>query len=293
MESVATDINIFEQIKNRGEKFGRDFWWAREVAEVLDYNWYDFETLISRALQYCHANNVDIKNHFAETNKITFANGEMGHLRDAAMSKYFTHRVVENAVGNVLGNNVGNAGGKERIIQLAQAYFNSPEPIKDEELEEQAKTLYAEKQQVSLREAVAKHNRILSGNAKAVGVRDGVDYMEFNKAGFMGLYGGMTPTDIKESMHIPVRESIYDHIGVKELAANEKRIIRASTKLETIEPDSGLWVANQVHNVAGKSVRCEMEWTGEIPPERMPMAKKSVQQIQSKLKKAENALKNL
>jgi hypothetical protein len=117
--------------------------------------------------------------------------------------------------------------------------------------------------------------------------------MEFNKVGFMGLYGGMTPYDIKEAMELPQSGVIYDHMGVQELTANKKRIVSATTMLDERYSSSGIRTAESCHESAGRRVRADIEWAGETLPEDLPMAKKSVQQIRGELKKTENELKKL
>ena len=60
----------FDDIKHTDEN-GMEFWYARELAEVLEYvEWRNFEKVIKRAMIACDNSNQDINNHFVEVNKM-------------------------------------------------------------------------------------------------------------------------------------------------------------------------------------------------------------------------------
>lgn len=75
------------------------------------------------------------------------------------------------------------------------------------------------------------------------------EYAEFQNAGYMGLYGGLTVDDIHKK---------------KNLSENEK------TKQK----------ANQTHYTVGTTVRKAIEDIGGTMPEDLPRPKKSIKQIE-------------
>ena len=61
----------FDDIKHIGEN-GMEFWYARELAEVLDYNkWENFAKVIKRAMIACDNSGHNIDDQFPEVRKLT------------------------------------------------------------------------------------------------------------------------------------------------------------------------------------------------------------------------------
>jgi DNA-damage-inducible protein D len=68
--------NLFEQIKQSDEN-GNEFWMARQLAKVLDYNDFrNFTSVIQKAKEVCNNSGQDVKDHLVETNEeITHGKG--------------------------------------------------------------------------------------------------------------------------------------------------------------------------------------------------------------------------
>jgi hypothetical protein len=67
--SAPSHISPFERIRQvEGE---REFWAARDLAEVLGYTqWRNFEQAIGRAIRACRTSGQNPDDHFAETSKM-------------------------------------------------------------------------------------------------------------------------------------------------------------------------------------------------------------------------------
>lgn len=67
---VATEYKCFEDIR-RTRPDGSEYWYARELAPVLDYaKWENFAKVIKRAMITCENSGLDTSADFPEVRKI-------------------------------------------------------------------------------------------------------------------------------------------------------------------------------------------------------------------------------
>jgi len=65
----AEEYKTFESIKHVREN-DHEFWYARELAEVLEYvQWRNFQKVIDRAVIACKNSGFEVTEHFAEVSK--------------------------------------------------------------------------------------------------------------------------------------------------------------------------------------------------------------------------------
>jgi DNA-damage-inducible protein D len=65
----AIEYKSFEAIKHLSED-GNEFWYARELAAVLEYvQWRNFQKVLDRAILACKNSGYGISDHFAEVRK--------------------------------------------------------------------------------------------------------------------------------------------------------------------------------------------------------------------------------
>jgi DNA-damage-inducible protein D len=65
----AEEYKTFESIKHVRDN-GTEFWYARELAEVLEYvQWRNFQKVIDRAVLACKNSGFEVADHFAEVSK--------------------------------------------------------------------------------------------------------------------------------------------------------------------------------------------------------------------------------
>ena len=96
---------------------------------------------------------------------------------------------------------------------------------------------------------------------------------EFQNAGYMGLYGGLTVEDIHTKKNLKENEKILDFMGSEELAANLFRITQTEAKLKR-ENVKTKQKANQTHYTVGTTVRKAIKDIGGTMPEDLPNLKK-------------------
>ncbi|MDR1906530.1 MAG: DNA damage-inducible protein D, partial [Clostridiales bacterium] len=104
------------------------------------------------------------------------------------------------------------------------------------------------------------------------------EYATFQNAGYMGLYGGETVSDIHARKGLAPTQKILDYMNSSELAANLFRITLADDKIKK-EGISNAEDATLAHSIAGAEVRGAIERANGTLPENQPTPIKSVEQI--------------
>ena len=89
------EYKYFDDIKYIDEN-GMEFWYARELADVLEYvEWRNFEKVIKRAMIACDNSNQDINNHFVEVNKmVDIGSKTKREVVDYKLTRYACYLIV-------------------------------------------------------------------------------------------------------------------------------------------------------------------------------------------------------
>ena len=127
-------------------------------------------------------------------------------------------------------------------------------------------------------------NQMLVETAHNTGVITNEEFAIFQNAGYMGLYGGLKASDIKERKGLKKSQDILDYMGYEELAANLFRATQTEAKLRR-ENIQGKQEANKTHFEVGKKVRDTIKDLGGTMPEDLPTPEKSIQQLEREQKK--------
>jgi len=99
----------------------------------------------------------------------------------------------------------------------------------------------------------------------------------------MGLYNGLTSTDIHRRKGLKKGQQILDHMGSTELAANLFRATQTEEKLRR-ENIKGKEKANRTHRQVGAKVRRTIKELGGTMPENLPVAE-NIKKLETKHKK--------
>ena len=107
----AKEYKKFEDIKHVRED-GSEFWYARELARVLDYTqWRNFQTVIKRAMIACENSGHNVIYDFAEVSKIVEAGVTSKPVTDYELTRYACYLIVQ------------NGDPRKEVIALGQTYF--------------------------------------------------------------------------------------------------------------------------------------------------------------------------
>ena len=93
-----TDSNqSFENIKHIDEN-GIDFWYAREMMKILEYNkWENFEKVINKAKEACENSNISVNEHFPDVRKLSKrANNAEVEIKDYELTRYACYLIAQN-----------------------------------------------------------------------------------------------------------------------------------------------------------------------------------------------------
>ena len=266
----------FEDIKHIDEN-GIEFWYARELQNVLDYKeWRKFENVINKAKQACENSNISTFEHFVDADKLSKrANNAEVMINDYKLTRYACYLIAQ------------NGDSRKKVIALAQTYF-AVQTRKQEITEKEYSMLTEDEKRFYQRNLTRKGNYSLNQAAKKAGVKN---FDKFHNAGYKGLYNGETADDIAKRKGLRYREDILDNMGSTELIANLFRISQTEEKLvrDNIQTEKE---ANKTHYNVGAKVRKTIKELGGTMPEDLPTPKKSLKQLEKEnsrnLKKLEN-----
>ena len=262
---------IFEDIKHVNE-YGQEFWYARELQEVLEYSqWRRFKDVILKAQEACINSNINVHDHFAAIGKmVPIGSGTEREVDDYILDRYACYLIVM------------NGDSRKEVIALGQTYFAVK--TRQQELIEDYEQLNEDQKRLAIREEMRVHNKSLAESAKNAGIINPIDYAVFQNRGYQGLYGGLGAKDIHAKKGLKKNQQILDYMGSTELAAN---LFRATQTDEKLRRDKvvGKVEAGNVHFQVGKKVRQTIKDLGGTMPEDLPTPMKSIKQIKKETSK--------
>ena len=262
--------SLFESIRHVN-KYGQEFWYARDLQIALGYTeWRNFCKVIEKAKEACRGSNNAVSDHFVDVNKIVNAGATSKDIGDIQLSRYACYLIVQ------------NGDPRKNVIALGQTYFAVK--TRQQELIENYENLSEDQKRIAIRQEMKEHNKMLVAAAKDAGVETTLDYAIFQNYGYMGLYGGLKASDIKERKGLKKSQDILDYMGYEELAANLFRATQTEAKLRR-ENIQGKQEANKTHFEVGKKVRDTIKDLGGTMPEDLPTPEKSIQQLEREQKK--------
>ena len=262
--------SLFESIRHVNE-YGQEFWYARDLQIALEYTeWRNFCKVIDKAKEACRGSNNAVSDHFVDVNKIVNAGVTSKDIGDIQLSRYACYLIVQ------------NGDPRKKVIALGQTYFAVK--TRQQELIENYENLSEDQKRIAIRQEMKEHNKMLVAAAKDAGVETTLDYAIFQNYGYMGLYGGLKASDIKERKGLKKSQDILDYMGYEELAANLFRATQTEAKLRR-ENTQGKQEANKTHFEVGKKVRDTIKDLGGTMPEDLPTPEKSIQQLEREQQK--------
>jgi DNA-damage-inducible protein D len=213
----------------------------------------------------CDNSGHSVAHNFTEVSKIVNTGVSTKPLKDFELSRYACYLIVQ------------NGDPRKEVIALGQTYFAIQ--TYRQEIADRFNQLDEDSRRLVVRGDIKQWNQLLAEAARDAGVIDNKEFAEFQNAGYMGLYGGLTVEGIHKKKGLSAREKILDFMGSIELAANLFRITQTEAKLKKDDVNDRA-SANKTHNAVGKAVRTAIESVGGTMPEELPTPAKSIAQVQ-------------
>ncbi len=273
MNELMLNNSIFENIK-RIDNDGNEYWFARELQDVLKYKeWRKFSNILDKAKAACQLSNLNINDHFVGSDKmVEIGSKTKRKIEDYKLSRYACYLIAQ------------NGDSRKKMIALAQTYF-AVQTRKQEISEREYSSLTEDEKRFYQRNLTKKGNYSLNQAAKDAGVKN---FDKFHNAGYKGLYNGETANDIAKRKGLRYREDILDNMGSDELIANLFRISQTEQKLKR-DNVKGEVNANDVHYEVGKKIRNTIKELGGIMPEDYPTPEKSLKVLEKENKITSNS----
>ncbi|MDR1247305.1 MAG: DNA damage-inducible protein D [Clostridiales Family XIII bacterium] len=275
----AEEYKSFEDIKRVDD--GVEFWFARELAPVLEYSkWENFHKVVKRAMLACKNSGFNIDDCFPEVGKsITSGKGRKSSIIDYRLTRYACYLIVQ------------NGDPRKEIIALGQTYFAIQ--TRRAEVADVFNQLDENNKRLVVRGNIKQWNQLLAEAARNAGVITDEEFAIFQNSGYMGLYGGLTVDGIHARKGLKASDKILDFMGSTELIANLFRISQTEEKLKKDEASSAI-EANNIHYAVAEKIRKAMIDIGATLPEDLPTPDKSIQLVEreeiKKLRQSKNPL---
>lgn len=255
------DVSPFEAIRKWDES-GKEYWSAGALARLLGYSGRkDFTAVIEKAQTSCHISGLPKEDHFLVVPGLQeLANGKKRKYTDLHLSRYACYLCIM------------NADPSNEAVAMGQAYIAAHTYLVEVQKQIAFQKLKAEEEKRAfLRSELSRHNINLAGLAKRAGVLVPEDFAIFQNHGYKGLYGGLDVKAIAARKGLAKGESLLDHMGSAELAANLFRVNLAEEILREGQV-KGVSGAAKAHFRAGKQVRRAIKQLGGTSPEQLPAA---------------------
>ncbi|MFZ2494258.1 MAG: DNA damage-inducible protein D [Candidatus Saccharimonadales bacterium] len=265
MNDLESNVrSTFDKIR-RLDETGKEFWYARELSDVLGYvQWRNFENNISKAMLAIANTGEAVDNHFASVSKMV----ETGYntvrdIGDIKLSRYACYIIAMN----------GDPSKSE--IATAQTYFAQQtrrQELMDLEDDEQKR--------LSAREKLTQSDKYLSGVAMKRGVT-GQQLAQIKSEGDKRLFGGNDTRQMKSKYKISAKRPLADYLPTISLTA--KQLANEMTAVNSEEKNlHGFGNIGVEHVENNLSVRKSLLERG-ITPENLPPAE-DIKKVERRLK---------
>ncbi len=268
----------FEGMVHVEPSSGTEFWFARDLQEVLGYQkWDNFAKVIDKARLSCETAASAPGDHFLEvTRTITVGNGASREIHDVMLTRYACYLIAQ------------NGDPAKEAIAFAQTYF-AVQTRKQEIIESRL----AEVERLMARQKLSASEKELSAIIfERLG--DGQSFGRIRSKGDQALFGGRTTQDMKNKLGVPDNRPLADFLPTITIKAKDfaNEITVFKTKQDDLNSEPEI---TKEHIKNNQDVR-QLLIGRDIVPEDLPAdedMKKVERRLESEKKKLPKAAKAL
>ncbi|GIA04126.1 DNA damage-inducible protein D [Vibrio cholerae] len=271
-QELITQLNqCFNQISQTWEDSGIEYWFARDLQELLEYSeWRNFLKVIEKAKEACENSGGKVENHFVAVNKmVVIGSGAEREIDDIMLTRYACYLIAQ------------NGDPRKDAIAFAQTYF-ALQTRKQELIEEQLRL----QDRIQAREKLRESETELSKNIYERGVDD-KGFGRIRSRGDAALFGGNTTQSMKNKLSVPKSRALADFLPTVTIAA--KNLATEITNHNVRQNDlQGERSITDEHVQNNKSLRDMLAERG-IKPEELP-AEEDLKKLERRVKSDEKRL---
>ncbi|ENG7502544.1 DNA damage-inducible protein D [Vibrio parahaemolyticus] len=271
-QELITQLNqSFNQISHTWEDSGIEYWFARDLQELLEYSeWRNFLKVIEKAKEACENSGGKVENHFVAVNKmVVIGSGAERPIEDIMLTRYACYLIAQ------------NGDPRKDSIAFAQTYF-ALQTRKQELIEEQIRL----QDRMQAREKLRESETELSKNIYERGVDD-KGFGRIRSRGDAALFGGNTTQSMKNKLSVPKSRALADFLPTVTIAA--KNLATEITNHNVRQNDlQGERSITDEHVQNNKSLRDMLAERG-IKPEELP-AEEDLKKLERRVKSDEKRL---
>jgi DNA-damage-inducible protein D len=256
-----------QKFEDEAQQNGIRYWLAHDFMATLGYEtWTSFKTVLQKAMGSCLQLRIDADEAFIPTE---LPDGQKSY-RLTRFACFLVAMQADSKKPDVAKAQVSLAAIAEALVEAKISEFGMAR------IEERSKLTVAEKQ--------------LGGAAEKAGLQSGMEYVVFRDFGFRGMYN-MPLRELQVRKGMPAGKTLYDFMGLTELAANTFRITQTIERMRN-KRVSGLNQSKDTAETVGKEVRAVMMRSEGIAPENLAL-EGHIDNVKKQIKSANQKMKLL